>query len=181
MKHCYKCKEFKPLDMFYTDNSRADKKGHICKPCSKKTISEYVKLNPDKRKEVAKKYRDNNHDKCKNASRLSKSKNKELSKQWVKDNIDKVRIYKKNNQIKRKGALGTHTLDQIDNLFALQNGQCVSCRSDISNGYHKDHIIPLSKGGTNDIHNIQLLCPQCNQTKFNKDPISFMQSMGYLI
>jgi len=35
MKHCYKCKEIKPLDLFYTDNSRKDKKGHICKPLCK--------------------------------------------------------------------------------------------------------------------------------------------------
>jgi 5-methylcytosine-specific restriction endonuclease McrA len=34
--------------------------------------------------------------------------------------------------------------------------------------YHIDHIIPLSKWWPHSIWNIQILCPFCNMSKYNK-------------
>lgn len=43
--------------------------------------------------------------------------------------------------------------------------QCCHCGIELWEGGHIDHIWPLSQGGSNLAHNLQLLCPRCNLSK----------------
>lgn len=43
------------------------------------------------------------------------------------------------------------------------NSACVACG--FTQDLHVDHIVPLSRGGTNDLENLQMLCSRCNLSK----------------
>jgi len=48
-------------------------------------------------------------------------------------------------------------------VWRRDSGKCVKCGS--TQNLEFDHIIPLSKGGSNTARNIQLLCESCNRSK----------------
>jgi hypothetical protein len=56
-------------------------------------------------------------------------------------------------------------------VFYRDRGRCAFCYKDISglvsiqSQQHYDHIVPLAKGGINDVTNLQLLCNKCNLQK----------------
>jgi len=68
----------------------------------------------------------------------------------------------------RRKAIGSHTSDDIKQLFQRQNGICAACSVSIADGCHLDHIVPLKRGGTNNPDNLQLLCQPCNLSKGSK-------------
>ncbi|WP_330203089.1 HNH endonuclease [Cyanobacterium sp. Dongsha4] len=57
-------------------------------------------------------------------------------------------------------------------IYERDKFQCQSCgKKENETQLNIDHIIPLAKGGSNDLSNLQTLCYQCNQRKkANFDP-----------
>ena len=51
-------------------------------------------------------------------------------------------------------------------LYGQQEGLCAGCKGDFPfKLYEVDHVIPQSKGGTDHLDNLQLLCGHCNRVK----------------
>jgi 5-methylcytosine-specific restriction endonuclease McrA len=70
----------------------------------------------------------------------------------------------------RVRAGGLPSADKIANLRKRQNDCCVYCGSQLNGKGHVDHIRPLSRGGTNNIRNLQILCIRCNTLKSARPP-----------
>ena len=51
-------------------------------------------------------------------------------------------------------------------LFGQQEGYCAGCRMDFPYKILEvDHMVPRSRGGSDHMENLQLLCPSCNRIK----------------
>lgn len=58
----------------------------------------------------------------------------------------------------------------FNRTYRTQGGMCARCRKVLPmNAMTRDHIRPISKGGSPDWDNIQLLCRQCNEMKDDKE------------
>ena len=88
---------------------------------------------------------------------------------------EKRRVRVRNRRARKKGNGGRHTAAQIRGLLVRQRYKCPFCPADLRQGFHADHIMPLALGGSNDISNIQLLCPPCNDSKGYSHPVAWAQ------
>lgn len=153
-------------------NSRDDyiaKKEHYA-ALSKK----WKKSNPEKRLENNRKWARENPEKV-----------AEARKRWKRENPEKAaaqQLAMTHLRRARKMAVGgKHTRQEIAALKQRQRFKCACCGDSIKTKSHIDHIVPIALGGTNDILNIQILCPTCNTKKGKKHPIDWAQENGRLL
>lgn len=67
---------------------------------------------------------------------------------------------------------GTFTPHDVRLQMVNQKNTCWWCSKKLTK-YHIDHLIPLSKGGSNRADNIVISCPSCNLHKSSKMPCDF--------
>ena len=154
---------------------------------------EWKKLNPDKHKGNMDRY--NSSLKSKVCQKRYRDKNKDTrnayTREWYQNNKESVltrtsAYFKtpKGKRVKaacdanRRGAEGSFTAENIKDLYATQGGRCYYCSVDIENGYHIEHMTPLSRGGQNDVSNICLACAPCNLSKHTKTAEEFQGVWG---
>lgn len=68
------------------------------------------------------------------------------------------------------------------NIYNKAKGRCAICGKFIPcNEYTIDHIVPLSKGGTDEESNLQCCCLICNQMKQDMLPNKMMKQMSKIM
>lgn len=113
--------------------------------------------------------------------RENPEKSKASGDAWRAANPEAVRANGDLRRARKECAGGSFSAQDVRTLMKLQKCKCIVCKVDISKKYHVDHITPVSKNGSSDFYNLQLLCPKCNLSKSAKHPIDFMQSRGFLL
>ena len=100
---------------------------------------------------------------------LKRRQNENLKK-WRRNNPEGVSAQKQRRRSLELNAKGHFTAQQFRKLIEKHRGRCVYCGK--KKKLVADHIIPLTKGGSNYISNIQPLCVSCNCRKGNKLPVN---------
>jgi 5-methylcytosine-specific restriction endonuclease McrA len=91
------------------------------------------------------------------------------SKKWAEDNPERVQQAETNNPRKRRAvrhaSRGNFTVEEFKELCERYGNKCLAC-GDAEAVLEADHVVPLTKGGSDNISNIQPLCGSCNREKF---------------
>ncbi|GGT71404.1 hypothetical protein GCM10010256_32520 [Streptomyces coeruleorubidus] len=83
------------------------------------------------------------------------------------DNKELVRLFERDGELKRVRP----PVWARKAVFYRDRGRCTGCGVNLSglidtfDVAHYDHMMPLSRGGLNDVTNLQLLCERCNKRK----------------
>ena len=149
---------------------------------------QWCRLNADKRKEYQARDYEKHGEKRRAENRRRRSivpfrdRHRALSARWKREHPERVREnhrtwYKRNkfktilsNHRRRAQQAGsTVTPSDIHKLFVRQQGKCAYCRKRISHSlFHLDHVVPLARGGTNDLNNLFVACAPCNLSKVDR-------------
>ena len=97
---------------------------------------------------------------------------------YHKENAERYRVHARNRRAKFKNVPGSHTQNDIDELWDKQVGRCRYCKKRLDHGFHVDHIKAVAKGGDNSKNNIQLTCKRCNLRKHTKTHAEFLKTIS---
>ena len=127
--------------------------------------------NPEKAKAATQNWRQNNQDRLLESQRNRRQENREQTNEWnrnwKKQNPEKIKALNHRRDTRKTKAGGSYTASEWKALVDHYEGKCLCCgRSDVA--LTVDHVIPVAKGGTSNIENLQPLCLSCNASKRDK-------------
>lgn len=143
-----------------------NKKWRLANPeKTKNSIIKWVKTHPEKVSEYHRRYRGKDPQAW-----------IERTLKWIREHPkeDRERVHRR--YIKRHGAQGIHTKADFETLCIVNDWRCTYCGCLLNDeNITEDHMIPITRGGNDNIENITPCCRSCNSKKGTKTKDEFTQ------
>lgn len=151
MKVCVVCAELKDTDCFYAY------RGYVWSTC-KACLKLRRKQRPRSEKE-----------RLRAATYYAEHKEAigQRVRRWQDSNPGKERERKQRRRARLAGGGGSFSAAEWEALVAATGNKCLRCGATDAL-LSADHVVPVSKGGSSNIDNIQPLCKSCNSAKGTK-------------
>ena len=89
------------------------------------------------------------------------------AKQYLAENPERMRVIRRRRKGQIRGEVLLFTERDWRRLVARYRGCCAYCHKP-SATLHREHVVPLSRGGRHSVGNILPACPRCNYSKHTK-------------
>jgi len=135
--------------------------------------------NPGKSRETARNSYWRNWDKRKQLRDQRREELRERNKNWRRANLEKDAAKSRRHYAKKRGATGSHTLEEFLEVCEQYSWRCFYCGCQLDRStVTEDHVVPVSEGGTDNIDNIVPACRSCNSRKGDKSLEEFLALYG---
>ena len=190
MKRCARCHEWQPFASFAFAHVRQRSGRHgrqaYCRPCGVVRCREWAVANRERRRAINDAYNNrllaSGHYKRKELSPEQRAKKNAHQRAYRIANMSKVLMWNKLRMHKQRGGGPMPSLDYFSALLCEQEYLCPYCLKMLRDGdYHIEHKTPLSRGGTNDAKNLQIVCRLCNLRKQRRTHQEYITAIGRLI
>ena len=177
MKVCKICKAEKATTEFNKCKSNADGLHSYCRECQHEQDRQYRNNSKQNRAAYDKQYRAAHEAEIKARKKEYPYNHREVEtarqKRWAVNHPEQRKAARKESKRKWRDLVmkngGSYTKEQLHECLAFFGYCCAYSGEPLPAGYHLDHVVPLSKGGTNVIHNIVPCIGRANTTKRDAD------------
>lgn len=146
---------------FYAHPHSVDGRMGVCKDCHKARI----KQNREDKKEYYLEYDRNRY--YEHGYRYKNYNVTDYVRMW-RQQTGKMQEYSHKRRVLIESAGGNFTIEEFQEMCEAYGWVCLCCGEECES-LTVDHVKPVSKGGANDIGNIQPLCGSCNSSKSTRE------------
>lgn len=202
MKVCSTCKTEKPLTEFGRNTNRPDGLDNCCRDCRREIRRRYKERHPQRVKESQAKYQAKHKEDKRDYDKQYREANKETIQQrkrayyqehkdserarvenWKTEHPEQYRAVHSAAKHRYRAQLlengGSYTHEQLLECLEFFGYCCAYSGEPLQPDYHVDHVVPISKGGRNDIKNIVPANPVPNIKKKDKDWVDWFFNSEY--